>query len=415
MKLNPNDIVIGDRIREKFDPEKLKDLISSIREIGQIQPSIIDSDKNLITGHRRLLACQALEIDLWVEFKDNLSRENTQLMELHENIHREDLTPQEIALAMKKYHLLLEEQAKEKGSVWTARNTADVMNVGKSTVYNALEAADSIEEDPELFKDCETMFEIKKKIKRKEVKKEQDVRVLLFEAKKLQEGVKEKEIFFHGDGLTWLQGQKENSANLVFFDPPWGVNLGTKRDDVSFDDTPATFIDYFPVWIEAIEKVMAENSWFVLTYAISTHCFVLKIIEELFKGARVIKKPVIVKKEGIMSGRHGNTEPLATYEPCLLVRKGMRELNERMPDCTTIPWSRSIFHPTEKPLGFYNFFLKHLAKEGDRIIDPCFGSGSSLIASSLFSDKFSVAGCELDGDYIKYAKVRMEEAKNGME
>jgi len=412
MKINPNNVIIGDRIREKFDPDKLKDLISSIREIGQIQPSIIDSDKNLITGHRRLLACRALEIDLWVEFKDNLSQEDTQLMELHENIHREDLTPQEIALAMKKYHQLLEEQAKAKGNVWTARNTADVMNVGKSTVYNALEAADNIEEDPEAFEDCETMFDIRKKIKRKEAKKEQDVQVLLLEAKKLQEKDKKEEIFFQGDGLTWLQGQEKNSTNLVFFDPPWGVNLGTKRDNVSFDDTPVTFADYFPVWIEAIEKVMAENSWFVLTYAISTHCYVLKIIEELFEGARVIKKPIIVKKEGIMSGRHGRTEPLATYEPCLLVRKGMRELNERMPDCTTILWSRSMFHPTEKPLEFYNFFLKHLAKEGDRIIDPCFGSGSSLIASSLFSDKFSVAGYELNEDYVNYAKVRMNEVRN---
>ncbi len=54
-------IRIGDRLRK--DLQDLKPLVESIQAIGLLHPVVIDSDRNLIAGHRRLEACKSLGWD----------------------------------------------------------------------------------------------------------------------------------------------------------------------------------------------------------------------------------------------------------------------------------------------------------------------------------------------------------------
>jgi site-specific DNA-methyltransferase (adenine-specific) len=54
-------------------------------------------------------------------------------------------------------------------------------------------------------------------------------------------------------------------------------------------------------------------------------------------------------------------------------------------------------HPTQKPTSLYDFILKTYAKEGDTILDPFVGSGSSRIAAHRAGLDF--IGAELDPDY----------------
>ena len=63
-------------------------------------------------------------------------------------------------------------------------------------------------------------------------------------------------------------------------------------------------------------------------------------------------------------------------------------------------------HPTEKPIQLYQWLLQNYAKPGDKIFDSHVGSASSLIACHL--EGFSYIGCELDPDYYKEAKQRLE-------
>jgi len=64
-------------------------------------------------------------------------------------------------------------------------------------------------------------------------------------------------------------------------------------------------------------------------------------------------------------------------------------------------------HPTQKPVGLYDFLLKNYAKEGDRILDTHLGSGSSAIAAHYGG--FDFVGCELDKDYFDAAKQRFDD------
>lgn len=64
-------------------------------------------------------------------------------------------------------------------------------------------------------------------------------------------------------------------------------------------------------------------------------------------------------------------------------------------------------HPTQKPVALYRWLLLNYAKKGDKIFDSHVGSASSLIACHL--EGFEFVGCELDPDYYREAKKRLEE------
>ena len=63
-------------------------------------------------------------------------------------------------------------------------------------------------------------------------------------------------------------------------------------------------------------------------------------------------------------------------------------------------------HPTQKPVALYKWLLKNYAKPGDQILDTHVGSASSLIA--CYDMGFDAVGFELDADYYKASKQRLE-------
>ena len=76
-------------------------------------------------------------------------------------------------------------------------------------------------------------------------------------------------------------------------------------------------------------------------------------------------------------------------------------------------WSLSVLkergkiHPTQKPVQLYEWLLMNNAKEGDKILDTHLGSGSIAIACHNLG--YDLEGYELDKDYYKAAKKRIQQ------
>lgn len=69
---------------------------------------------------------------------------------------------------------------------------------------------------------------------------------------------------------------------------------------------------------------------------------------------------------------------------------------------------KNKIHPTQKPVALYAWLLTKYAKQGDKILDTHVGSASSLIA--CHNAGFSFWGFEIDPDYYKAAKTRLDNA-----
>lgn len=63
------------------------------------------------------------------------------------------------------------------------------------------------------------------------------------------------------------------------------------------------------------------------------------------------------------------------------------------------------FHPTQKPVGLHERILKDFSEEGDAILDPYLGSGTTLLACERTSRKCNAM--EIDPAYVAVALERM--------
>jgi ParB family chromosome partitioning protein len=119
--------------RKNFDEEALKELASSIREIGIIQPITVrelDGNKyQLITGERRYKAARIAGLKAIPAYVRKANDQNMLEMSLVENIQREDLDSIEVAIS---YQRLIEE------CNLTQENLSERVGKKRSTITNYL-------------------------------------------------------------------------------------------------------------------------------------------------------------------------------------------------------------------------------------------------------------------------------------
>ena len=104
-----------------------------------------------------------------------------------------------------------------------------------------------------------------------------------------------------------------------------------------------------------------------------------------------------MKKEGI-TGSFEPTHPVSVYE------------GEEEKEPASLYESEKVFigkrnHQTEKPLDILEFFLKYYTDEGDTVLDPTMGSGSTGVACNNIKRNF--IGFELNESIFKTALKRI--------
>jgi len=119
--------------RTSFSEEALKELASSIRELGVIQPITVrklDFNKyQLVSGERRYRASKMLDLDTIPAYIRIANDQESLEMALVENIQRQDLDPIEVALS---YQRLIDEID------LTQEELSDRVGKNRSTIANYL-------------------------------------------------------------------------------------------------------------------------------------------------------------------------------------------------------------------------------------------------------------------------------------
>ena len=86
--------------------------------------------------------------------------------------------------------------------------------------------------------------------------------------------------------------------------------------------------------------------------------------------------------------------------------RALRHYNKRVIDKTV---DRNRVHPTQKPVGLYEWILMNYSNDGDKILDTHLGSGSIAIACHNLG--YDLTACELDKEYYEAAIKRIEQHK----
>lgn len=65
-------------------------------------------------------------------------------------------------------------------------------------------------------------------------------------------------------------------------------------------------------------------------------------------------------------------------------------------------------YPTQKPLKLLDRIVRASSRPGGLVVDPCFGSGTTLVAAAAAGRRF--AGCDIGERAVRTARARLDEA-----
>jgi len=208
-------------------------------------------------------------------------------------------------------------------------------------------------------------------------------------------------VLYEGDCLAILP--LIEGVDAVVTDPPYGVAYEgsvTKHGRngfgyASFDDTPENIAD---VCVPAVRMAVAKARSAIVTPG-NANAF-------LYDAPRSLG--CIFYPSGANSGPWGFvcSQPLFYYGKDPYLAKALGRLPNAF--ATTEATDRTVAHPCPKPIGQTKWMVRRVAFEGETVLDPFMGSGTTGVACASMGRRF--IGIELDPGYFDIAVKRVTEA-----
>lgn len=407
-------ITIGARQRKKIESQPLADLEESIRQRGLLHAPtfqrIPETDPpvwKLIVGERRTRALTRL-IEKKIPFlydgaevppgmlpivtlQDSLTKADLKQVEFDENKVREALTWQDEAEALSEIHRLRQEEHAGQSRLETAKQLIKENVVETNTSPHALaqriQRATTIAEhldDPTIQK-ARNETEAYNLILKGE---EEKINASLARRRLAATSSIPDIVIRKGDCLEILPQLESNIADLIFSDPPFGIgaNTGGFRQRTvhhhNYEDTPENAkLIYQSIILDGfrIAKPMA-NMW--LFCDIDMFFTLREMCGRV--GWVPFRTPIIWRKsmsEGMAPWQ--GKGPRRTYELLLYATKGQKGLLSSPVDVLDEARvsRQDRIHAGQKPVELLKTIIEASTLPGDFVLDPCCGSGSTLVAA----------------------------------
>ena len=425
-ELDPTEIGINSELpRQRKDLGEIAKMAESIRLYGQMQPIVINRNKELIAGGRRLAACLLGGFKARVCYKDTIDPLLMREMELEENVQRKALTPAEECLAID--DLVKLKQAKYGKPVqgrqggFTLDDAAELIGKTKGNVIEAIQLADAIRNFPELRK-ADSKSEIKKAVKGLERVQQNIIALASYESTiKMQDEF----ILVNQDAEHYLKGLGDKTVDLFFTDPPYGIDIhdismttGGKTGGehtttgIKYDDSEDSAKKLLTIIARESARVTKDTGHAYIFCAPSHFTWLSAAMSQA--GWIVYPRPIVWIKRSTGQNNQPSYWPSAAYEFILFARKtDSRIIVEGKPDWIQcdIVGSADRVHQAEKPVELCKELISRVTLPNYIMLDPCMGSGALIEAG--YRMKLKSLGCELSVESYAAALSRMTKLKEG--
>lgn len=244
-----------------------------------------------------------------------------------------------------------------------------------------------------------------------------------------------------GDCIEVLRGLPSGSIDLVFADPPYNLQLegdlhrpnNTKVDGVDHDwdkfKSFAAYDEFTRDWLGECKRVLKANG---TLWVIGSYHNIFRVGSTLQDMGFWILNDIIWNKTNPMPNFRGRRFTNA-HETLLWCAKeeaakkytfnydAMKAMNDdlqmrsdwTMPICSGPERLKKAdgkkAHPTQKPESLLHRIIVSSSNEGDVILDPFFGTGTTGAVAKRLGRNF--IGIERDKEYIGYAQKRIRAVK----
>jgi DNA modification methylase len=216
-----------------------------------------------------------------------------------------------------------------------------------------------------------------------------------------------------GDCLEVMKSIPDNSVYLCLTDPPYNIardnNFSTMgRAGIDFGEWDKGF-DLFS-YIDQVSRIIKKNGSFVVFNAWKN----LGAIADYAEKQGFDTKDMIRLEKSNPMPRNRDRRYITDYECAIwFVKKGAKWTFNRQDSKYQRPkFVASIesgLHPTQKNLSLMENLVKIHSNQGDTVIDPFMGSGTTGLACKNLDRNF--IGIEQDVNYFEIAKNRIESCK----
>jgi site-specific DNA-methyltransferase (adenine-specific) len=211
-----------------------------------------------------------------------------------------------------------------------------------------------------------------------------------------------------------------DSVDCVITDPPYGIDFQSDHryesdtfDKIDADESVEDAIQLYREMLAEAKRTLANDGHFYAFTRWDVYPAFVAATEEFFE----VKNCLVWRKNNWgMGDLEGAYAPAHEFIIFATAGNGRPLQDGRPPDVFEYgqPHTEDYTHPTEKPMDLIADLLTNSTLEGDRILDPFMGSGTTAVAA-IQNDREYV-GFEVDGDnYRDVIERRIGEAKRQRE
>lgn len=221
---------------------------------------------------------------------------------------------------------------------------------------------------------------------------------------------------FNGDCLELMKDIPDGSIGCIVTDPPYRLtqrgSSGTMsgywatdaaRKGTVFEHNDIDIADYLPEFF----RVLKDDA----------HCYIMcnnlnmpHFFDVIGKSGFHFVKLLVWDKQTKICGKYY----MGQVEHIFFLRKGKdKPINDcgtsdllKFPNVKDKNADGSNIHDSQKPIGLMQTLIRNSSNEGDIILEPFAGSGTTCIAALRENRKY--IGIELDPHYYEVAKKRIE-------
>lgn len=215
--------------------------------------------------------------------------------------------------------------------------------------------------------------------------------------------------------MDFIEGAKmipDESIDLVVTDPPYKIVTGGDSDGANSRRPKGVLKGNRKLFKHQNLKI---SSWMSELYRVlkpGTHCYIFTNVLNL-KDMLIESEKVGFKLHNLLVWEKNNCTPSQYYmkncEYVLFLRKGKAKWINNIGKSKTVHKFNNIIgeklHPTEKPVDLLEFYIENSSNEGDIVLDPFMGSGSTAVACVNLRRHY--IGFEIDDQYVKISRSRL--------
>ena len=232
----------------------------------------------------------------------------------------------------------------------------------------------------------------------------------------MEEYINDKISIYNEDCMKIMSGMADCSVDLICTDPPYpttpygcngtsgGMFLNKQTmDGKIFEHNDIDCEKYAPEFY----RLLKDGSH---CYVMTNHINLIHMLNTFTSVGFHFTKSLIWDKGNKIMGRFY----MSQFEYILFFRKGYgKQINNcGTSDILSIPNKKTKgadghnLHDTEKPVELMKILIENSSNEGDVVLDPFMGIGSTVIACKQ-SNRRGI-GCEIDKRYFDIAKNRID-------